>query len=126
MKTKTATLCLLLSFWIVACSSDDKCFVADSLEKITTLDIDNQKYQLYLRISGLQEKEAFYEIYGNNPIFDNCGRTDTPVVADTHIDISQGQTTQLIINDTIINITFAKDKSGKVNLTDIKVQQEQN
>lgn len=54
--------------------------LADSLER------NGKTYFLYTRTTGFQEKQVFFELYDQQPIFDQCGVTETKEIFATDYD----------------------------------------
>ena len=107
---------------IVACSTDNSCAVADSVSLIKEINIKNNKYYIYSRVSGFQEKEVFYEMFSNKPVFDQCGQTKIPSVSDVHIDSSSGAAVKLIVQDKILDIVYSKDAVERSEYNNIEIE----
>jgi hypothetical protein len=58
-------------------SCGTKCGIADS---VTVLDVHGGIYLVY-RVSGVQKKIEFFEVYRDKPVFDSCGSPQTPMIA---------------------------------------------
>lgn len=67
---------------------------------------------IYLRISGLHEKESFYELYDKQPVFDACGKSTLPSKADVHIDSKVVRFPKLVVNKERLSIVYQQEKDG--------------
>jgi len=98
--------------FLISCSKNNDCFIADSIEKIKELYVANTVFYLHLRTSGFNEKEYFYELYDKNPKFNNCGKTSTKLISDIHIDTSKGKPIKLIIKDKKLVLLFSNTNTS--------------
>jgi len=122
IKMLKLNIIVLLAGLIVACSTDNSCAVADNVSLIKEINIKNNQYYIYSRVSGFQEKEVFYEMFTKKPVFDQCGQTKTPSVSDVHIDSSLGNAGKLIVQDGILQIIYSKDAADKSDYKNIKIE----
>lgn len=122
MRLKKLFIVLFTFNILVACSADNDCFVADSVEKIEELYINDTTYFLYLRTSGFNEKESFYELYDKEPTFDGCRQTDVRPVSDLHVDTSEGTPVKLIIKNNKLNLLFSNNASDSVDLRKVLIE----
>lgn len=73
---------MLAALATAACSEQAPCVVADAVQTLRTVSLQGQPHTLVLRLSGLQDKVASYELYaGSAPVFDACGSTGNLAVA---------------------------------------------
>lgn len=115
-------LIFILVGLIVACSTDNSCAVADTVSLIKEINIKNNRYYIYSRVSGFQEKEIFYEMFSKKPIFDKCRQTKTLSVSDVHIDSSSGAVIKLIVQDETLNIVYSKDAVEKNEYNNVEIE----
>ena len=119
---KRFVLMLLFMIAISGCSSKNDCFTSDSIEQLKVFDVHNVKYNLFLRISGFQEKEAFYELYKGVPVFDNCGQPNSKSISIIHIDTNQGAVSKLIVEGTNLDLIYNTNGSGHTNYKDVNIE----
>lgn len=122
MKTKFFFVYLLISCLLLSCSIDNDCFVADSIEKVKKISIDSKDHFLYLRTSGFNEKEHFYELYNFAPKFNDCGKSTTPPISDIHIDTTEGYVDKLIIKNNKLEIIYSKNDFKIVDFSNVEVK----
>ena len=77
---------------------------------------------IYLRVSGLHEKESFYELYDKQPVFDACGKSTLPSKADVHIDSKSGAISKLVVNKEHLSIVYHKGQTQKVDYKDVPIE----
>lgn len=121
MKTIFKTF-LLVVIVISGCSSNNDCFTGDSIEQLKVFEVHNVKYSLFLRVSGFQEKEAFYELYKGVPVFDNCGQPNRQFLSIAHIDTSQGDVFKIIVDRTNLNLIYNANGNDQANYRDINIE----
>jgi len=115
---------ILVSFFVIlltACSQQQDCFVADTVEKVKELKIDNKRYFIYARVTGLQEKEVFYELYSEQPKFDECGKANLPVVSEVHLDKTEAKAAALIVNNKKLELVYNNNKNSTVDYKNIEI-----
>ena len=122
MKISKYVAILFVFNLLISCSKSNDCFISDSIVKIKEYNADNIIFHLYLRISGLNKKEYFYELYDEKPEFDDCGKTTTKLLSDIHVDDSEGNPVKLIIRDKKIILLFSKNGTNIVDLKKIPVE----
>ncbi len=112
MKMKWIILSSLISVSLLSCSSDNDCLIADQAEQIRVIQIEKKEYFVYLKISGWHDKVTFYELYDREPIFDQCGVSETHPISVMDVDPDQDNVSGLIINNSSkeISITYSKDE----------------
>ena len=91
---------------LLSCMSDDDCFTGDSIDQINTPTIKQQDHFLFLRTSGFQEKESFFELYEKKPTFDECARPDNPPISTAHVDSTGGQIKKLTIQGKELKLIY--------------------
>jgi hypothetical protein len=94
--------------------------VADNLKKIENEALSKNGLHLYLRATGLNEKEHFYELYKGVPTFDECGNAAISPVAQAHIDTTAGNPEKIVITSNQIEIEYTAEKKPE-NLSDIAI-----
>ncbi len=122
MRFKKLVTILFVFTILVSCSESNDCFIADSVEKIKEININDTVYFLYLRISGFNEKEYFYELYGREPKFDNCGKAEAGPISNLHVDTSVGKPVKLIVKNEALSLRFSKNSNGVVDLKKISIE----
>ncbi len=111
MKSGTRLGAILLLSFVVACADSPDCFVADSLKEIAVPSLNEKDLHIFLRTSGFNEKEHFYEMYQGVPAFDSCGRTGSSMISLVHVDRSIGYAQKLIVKDNRMEIVYSGDES---------------
>lgn len=122
MKTKSLLSLILLLTSLVACSPEPDCFVADSVTQVKTIKGNGINYYVYLRISGFNKKEFFYELFLNEPEFDVCGKSNIDSISDIHIDQDEGIITKLLVKNNKLSAVYTKEKIGQAHLKEITVE----
>jgi len=119
---KFATVLFVFAI-LVSCSERDDCFIADSVEKIKEIHINDAIYFVYLRMSGFNEKEYFYELYNIAPKFDDCGKTKAKAISSLHVDTSEGKPIRLMIKNEKLSLFFSKKNGATaVDLKEISIE----
>lgn len=121
IKAWSVILYCALSLSITACSSEADCFVADNVTKIKTVKVGETEYSIYLRVSGFQEKEAFYELYDKSPVFDVCGKASLASIANVHVDDTKGTAIALVLVNQELTLEYDSDGRAQSELTKIPV-----
>lgn len=111
---------LMTSVFLVGCSNEPDCLTSDTLREVATVD---DTRQIYLRVSGFQEKEFFYELYDREPTFDSCGKADIEPLAVSHIDRGQGVPSAINVSESSVEILYSEegDTVSEAGLTSVKV-----
>lgn len=122
MKIKLIATLLFIASSLAACSSGADCFIADSVTKIRSFNANEVDYFIYLRISGLHEKEAFYELYTKEPAFDACGKATTLAISDVHIDSAIGIVSKLVIDNKKLIIVYKKGDTQEANYKEVQIE----
>ncbi|WP_316367419.1 hypothetical protein [Candidatus Thiodiazotropha sp. CDECU1] len=102
---------LLLSF-VTGCSNKQDCFVADTIKEIIAQPLNDKGLRVYLRSSGLNDKEHFYEMYKGVPVFDDCGQPGRQSISQVHVDTSIGYPQKLIVKNNRLEIVYSNDESS--------------
>ncbi len=68
-----SVLCITLGGVITGCSNSD-CIIKPQLHLADRKTQDGKIYYLYTRTSGFQEKQVFFEVYDEEPVFDKCNK----------------------------------------------------
>lgn len=109
---------LCTSVFLSGCSNEPDCLTSDTLREVETVE---DTRHLYLRVSGFQEKEFFYELYDQEPSFDSCGVANIETVAVAHIDREQGVPSAIDVKEASIEILYSEDgtfsEAGLTNVT---------
>lgn len=125
MKKIIVVSCVLLSIVLLfACSKKPDCLVADDIKEVKAVSLGADKYALYLRTSGFNEKEFFYELYKDKPEFDECGRAVTAAVSKIHVDTTEGTPVKLKIIDFALHIEYASAGGNDFDPANIVVEHE--
>lgn len=103
---------LLLSF-VAACSNQPECFVADTLKEIGVPTLNEKGVHIFLRTSGLSEKENFYEMYNSVPKFDDCGQSGSEPMSQVHVDTTSGFPQKLVISNSQLKIAYTADEGSR-------------
>lgn len=106
----------------IICSPTTDCLVADSVSLVKKIKMGELDQYIYLRISGLHEKEGFYELYDKQPVFDACGKSTLPSKADVHIDSTRGAISKLVVNKERLSIVYHKGQTQKVDYKDVSLE----
>jgi len=107
---------------IIACSAETDCFIADSLTPLKTVKIEGTDYFIYLRISGFQEKIAYYELYKDKPVFDVCGQSSIEAIYGDSVDPALGTVSKLMVMNDKLIIIYSKDRSSIIELKNVPVE----
>jgi hypothetical protein len=122
MRIKLLIKCAFLIIFLLSCSANDDCLIADNLKQIKSFNINNNDYYLYLRISGFQEKEAFYVLYDDVPVFDECGKTDLSATSTVHVDSTKGAISKIVIYGKKLQIIYQKNNTMDQSLDSIPIE----
>lgn len=113
---------VIISLVISSCSNEPDCFIADSIKNLEITSLNKDGYTLFLRTTGLNDKENFYELFKGNPKFDVCGKTASKMVFQVHIDDTEGIPVKLIISNDNMNLIYSPADKYKIDLKSIKVE----
>jgi hypothetical protein len=98
---------LIITFVITAaCSepSSNQCITVDTLKELYSSD----RYSVYQRISGFQDKSRIIEVYQGQPRFDRCAMPITPPVFEDSIETEGNiQSITYLINDRSIQVEYS-------------------
>jgi hypothetical protein len=117
-----AIVYLLIASGMPACSGNNDCFVAETTTPVKTISIGGVHHFLFLRSSGFNEKEHFYELYKKSPMFDECGKTDIAPISEVHLDTSEGMLVKLVIDERKLKIIYSKKVSQDTDLSNIPIE----
>lgn len=122
MRMLIVTIFFLSTITFAACLNEKRCIASDSVKHLKTFEIKDENYNLYLRISGFQEKESFYEIYEGTPVFDDCAQPDIPPRAMAHIDSTKGPVSKLVISGEKLFIAYGSEDLRNINYETIPIE----
>ena len=122
MRTNLIAVLVMISVVLGACSSPGKCFTSDVVDELQRVNIENKEYHLYLRTTGFNEKEHFYELYGEKPIFDDCGLTESLLISEIHVDSSVGTVSKLVVSDNKLKLEYSKDGLASLDLREVGIE----
>jgi len=114
---KRVILLCLISVSLLSCSSDNDCFIVDQVEQLRVIQIEKKDYFVYLKITGWHDKIVFYELYDQEPVFNQCGISETLPVSTMNVnpdlDPEKEKVSGLIINSRSKEMTviYSKDDS---------------
>jgi hypothetical protein len=113
MRTGIYLAAFLMLAFVTGCSNKPDCFVADTIKEITALPLNENGLHVYLRSSGFNEKEHFYEMYKGIPVFDECGQPGRQSISQVHVDTSIGYPQKLIVKNNRLEIVYSSDDSSR-------------
>ncbi len=120
------TLFVLFIFWtslfMSGCSTEQDCFVADSIKELKVSQLNGEAYFLFLRTSGFGEKEHFFELFKFKAKFDDCGQTSSKPIFEVHVDDTEGFPVKLVISDDKMKVVYSATADNSLNLETIKVE----
>lgn len=122
MKEKILLTIALLFISLLSCTANNDCNTADSVKQIKSYDVNSHAYFIYVRTSGFHEKEVFFELYDNVPVFDDCGKPDIPIVSAVHVDSTQGTVSKLVINANNLKIVYKKGQIEDIGFDNIPIE----
>ncbi|MGD9008183.1 MAG: hypothetical protein PVG41_09685 [Desulfobacteraceae bacterium] len=122
MKQKILITITLSFILLLSCTANNDCLTADSVEQIRSFDVNSHAYFVYVRISGFQEKETYFELYDNVPVFDDCGKPNIPIVAAVHVDPTQGVVSKIVIDDKNLKIVYKKNRIEAIGYDRIPIE----
>lgn len=111
MRTGIYFAAILLLF-LTACSNKPDCFVADTIKEITVHSLNEKGLHVFLRSSGFNDKEHFYEMYEGVPAFDDCGQSGSEPISQVDVDTSIGNVRKLIVKSNRLEIVYSNDESS--------------
>lgn len=122
MKEKVPLSIALILILLLSCTANNDCYTADSVKQIKSFDINSHAYFIYIRNSGFHQKEVFFELYDNVPVFDDCGKPDIPIVSAVHVDSTQGTVSKLVINANNLKIVYKKNPIENISFDNIPIE----
>jgi hypothetical protein len=108
MKLSIILVLIFSTPMLFGCSSASDCLVSDSIEKLSSFKISGNEHAVYLRTTGLSEKESFYELYSNHPKFDACGAASISPVSQVHIDNTVGKPIKLEVTGSSLTLRYSE------------------
>lgn len=112
----------VVTMFLVACSHNEDCLVADSLEQVHVLTVEDKSYYLFVRTTGFNEKAHFYELYAKPPAFDVCGKTTELPLTELHIDDSKGGVQKLILKNKQLIAVYSEPTEVDINLLEVPIE----
>ena len=122
MKAGNYLAIVLFIYGLIGCSVNNDCFIADSVIKVKSIAMDGETYYVYLRISGFNEKEYFYELYRQEPKFDDCGMSNFDPLSDIHVDAEEGRVVAVIIENNRLALRYSIEASSNARLAQVPVE----
>jgi hypothetical protein len=122
MNEKTLIAIALSLIVFLSCTSTNECLPADSIKQIKSFDVNSHAYFIYVRISGAQTEETFFELYDNVPVFDDCGKPNIAIISTARVDSAQGSVSKLIIDDHNLKIVYKKNQSEEIRFDNIPIE----
>ncbi len=121
------TSIILVVLFLAACSPKacDELFL-DTINYHDSAIYSKHKYFLYSRTTGWHEKVVFFELYKENPVFDECRHSNiNPIFAIDYSDYPEMQYVKEMIlqpdQPEKLKIIYTKDKNkGVANIYDVK------
>lgn len=107
---------------LLSCTANNDCLTADSVKQIKSFDVNSHAYFVYVRVSGLQEKETFFELYDNVPVFDDCGKPNISTVSAAHVDTTKGSVSKLVFDDKHLKIVYKKNQIEDIGYDRIPIE----
>lgn len=98
--------------------------IADNVKQLSSPGLERKGLHIFLRTSGFNEKEYFYELFEGIPKFDECGQTQRNFISKTHVDTSIGMPEKLIIRGNKISIEYSSEKENIVPLHEVTILME--
>lgn len=122
MKIVTTLTLLMSILW--ACSSDTDCsgFPQGSIQRIQTIVYLGEPAYLYLRVSGFQDKQFFYELYDHKPVFDHCNITVSKPILEDHIFEQDNYVSHIEINKNKMAIIYTNAKPANYDFESIDIK----
>lgn len=106
MKVAKFLLVLVIGSFGAACSEPSDCFVADNVLPLQHESLSKDSLFLFVRTSGVSDKQSFVELYDRAVEFDECGKSSIAPIASEHIDLKEGLPGNLVIEDGGITVTY--------------------
>lgn len=94
---------------MTACNKGNDCGVADAMQKLRQVSIDQTTYHLYLKTTGFHDKASFFVLYDKEPSFDSCGNAHHEAVAETYIDTEQGTPARIVLSNKALEVQYTKN-----------------
>ena len=100
-------------------SCDAACFIADQTYLIDT----RNGFYLVYRVSGLQQKVEFFEVYQGKPEFDSCGSARTPAMATELYERKKGLLKKVGLHGIRLEITYTAIASEAIEPREARLSQ---
>jgi len=116
-------LAVLVSI-LAACSADIDCsgFPQGSIKKIKSFSYLGQPSYLYLRVSGFQDKQFFYELYDHEPKFDTCNMTSSEPILEDHVFEQDNFASHIEINENQMAVIYTDTKPANYDFESIDIK----
>lgn len=107
---------------LFACGKASECLVADSVLELKPVITRNFSYYLFVKTTGLSDKSVFYQMYGERPTFDKCGKPLRTPVSEIYVDSMEGVPAKLIISGKRLDLEYSRGDATVKDLADIVVE----
>jgi hypothetical protein len=97
------------------------CGVADDVSIVDQANVSGQPYYLVARTSGSHDKVVFFELYGQEPRFDECGRSAADPISMEPYDGSQGYLKSLTWKGKQLEIVYTPNQQEAIGPLDAKI-----
>jgi hypothetical protein len=120
-----SVLIVLAAIALEGCSTaGSDCGVADDVSIVDEANVSGQAYYLVARISGSHDKVVFFELYGQEPLFDQCGRSAAEPISMEPYDGSQGYLKRLTLKDKQLEIVYTSNEQEAIDFLEAKIPRE--
>lgn len=109
-------------FFISGYSRQENCLVVDTVKELKAHQLNEDGYSLFLRTSGLNEKENFFELYQLNPKFDDCGLAMSAPIFQLHVDDTKGLPVKLLIFSNKMEMVYSNNTQSRIDLESITIE----
>ena len=120
---------MILIFTVVvsilsACSGDIDCsgFPQGSIKKIKSISYLGEPSYLYLRASGFQDKQFFYELYDHEPTFNTCNMTSSEPILEDHVFEQDNYVSHIEIGENKMSIIYTDSKPASYDFESIHIK----
>lgn len=128
---RAGLLFLSLCLTLVSCSSQNECTPGDggSIDFLDAIRRQRTTYYLILRVTGFQDKAAYFELYNERPRFDTCGKPSIePIQVEHYADFPAEQYIKKITfhvdREKYLEITYTSNEQGSINLYELVFSEE--
>jgi hypothetical protein len=113
--------CVLAAFVWSLSAADVSCSEScGTMDSVALLDEYHGMFLVY-RVSGLQDKMEFFEIYKGKPAFDVCGSARMSAIATEPYERSRGFLKGLEFRDGHLNIIYTHRRSASIKPADARL-----